>query len=115
MRTYLVLVLFLAIAVPMAIKFGIEHSGAPTGAAAPGPCMLNNNFSSEPLLDRVLPKNLDTLNKPDAFQPALNNQHKPQMVNFEGFQEDTSNRVGQNCQFGQCLPGNQQQPNGGVE
>ena len=111
MKTYILLILLIAIAIPMAIKFGIGHSDLKTASnVGPEPCMINN-FTNDSLQDRMLPKNLDNLKKPDAFQPNLDNHPKDGMVNMDDFQEDTSNRVGQRCEFGLCLPGEQQPGN----
>ncbi len=114
MRTYIILILLIAIAIPMAIKYGIRQTDVKTATGVgQGPCMINNfdNFSESPLQDRILPKNLDNMQKTDAFQQNLDNHPRDGMVNMDGFQEDTSNRVGQNCQFGQCLSGTQQSQN----
>lgn len=111
MRTYILLILLIAIAIPMAIKFGIGHADFKTASnVGPGPCMINN-FTNESLQDRMLPKNLDNIKKPDAFQKEIDNRPKEGMINLEGFQEDTSNRVGQQCEFGLCRPGQQQPQN----
>lgn len=112
MRTYIILILLIAIAIPMAIKFGITHSNVKTASnVAPGPCMINN-FTNDSLQDRMLPKNLDNLKKPGALQPSLDNRPKDEMINMDGFRDDdNTNRVGQNCEFGLCLPGQQQPGN----
>ena len=110
MKTYVVVFLLLAIAIPIAIKYGINHaSDNVTGGA--GPCIINN-FTNDSLQDRHLPNNLDNMSKPDAFQPALDNHPKDGMVNMDGFKEENNaNRVGQKCEFGLCLPGQPQPGN----
>lgn len=108
MKTYVILFLLLAIGIPMLVKYSIDHSADVTGGA--GPCMINN-FTNDSLQDRKLPKNLDNINKTDAFQPSLDNRPKDGMVNMDNFQENSSNRVGQKCEFGMCLPGQQQPGN----
>ncbi len=107
MRTYLILLLLLAIAVPMAIKYGILHEGLKISGCGTGPCLINR-FTDEPLLDRVLPNNLDNMKRVDAFQNELDNHPRDEMINMDGFQQNSQNEnIGQNCQFGMCLPGQQ--------
>lgn len=109
MKTYIVVFLLLAIAIPMAIKYSINHSVIHK-ACDDGPCLINN-FTNDSLQERHLPTNLNQMNKPDAFQPRLDNHPKDGMVDMDGFQEDENNRVGQKCEFGLCLPGQQQPGN----
>ncbi len=111
-RIYVVLVLLLAIAIPMAVKYSINHANVHK-ACNDGPCLINNfsDFSNDPLQERHLPNNLEKMSKPDAFQPNLDNHPKDEMINMDGFQEDSANRVGQKCEFGLCLPGQQQPGN----
>ena len=107
MRTYIILVVLLAICIPMAIKYGIVHEKfIATESCNQGPCLIHN-FTNEPLRDRVLPKNLQNLQKTDAFQPELDNHPHDEMINMDGGQENVQNPQGQNCQFGMCLPGTQ--------
>lgn len=112
MRTYILLILLIAIAIPMAIKFGIGHSELKTAAnVGPGPCMINN-FTNDSLQDRMLPKNLDNLKKPDAFQRELDNHPKDGMVDMDSFEENRGgNRIGEQCEFGLCTPGQEQPQN----
>lgn len=111
MKTYIILILLIAIAIPMAIKFGIGHADFKTASnVGPGPCIINN-FTNDTLQDRMLPKNLDNMHKTDAFQKELDNHPKDGMVNMNGFQKETPNRVGQQCEFGLCIPGQQQPQN----
>lgn len=112
MRTYIILILLIAIAIPMAIKFGIGHANLKTASSVgQGPCIINN-FTDDSLQDRMLPKNLDNLKKPDAFQPGLDNHPKDGMVNMEGFdQKRDTTKIGEQCEFGLCTPGTQQPQN----
>ncbi len=116
MRTYFILFLLLAIGIPLAVKYGITHSGFEVAqGCSDGPCLIHN-FTNEPLQDRVLPKNLENIQKTDAFQPELDNHPRDQMINMDGGQGNLQNNPanGQNCQFGMCLPG-QQAPQGNNE
>lgn len=112
MRTYIILILLIAIAIPMAIKFGIGHANVRTASSVgPGPCIINN-FTDDSLQDRMLPKNLDNLKKPDAFQPGLDNHPKDGMVNMDSFDEKRNpDQIGEQCEFGLCTPGSQQPQN----
>ena len=108
MRTYLMIILFLAIVVPLTIKYFILYGGFKLASGCEqGPCLINR-FVDEPLLDRVLPNNLNNIKRVDAFQHELDNRPKDQMINMDDFQQETqSQAVEQNCQFGMCLPGPQ--------
>lgn len=112
MRTYIILILLIAIAIPMAIKFGIGHANVRTASSVgPGPCIINN-FTNDSLQDRMLPKNLDNMQKTDAFQPNLDNHPKDGMVNMNDFEQNRNpNRIGEKCEFGLCTPGQQQPQN----
>lgn len=105
MKTYFILILLLAISIPMAIKFGIENSEL--RKAENGPCILNLGFPDDtPLKDKLVPNNLENIKKIDAFQNGVSNKPRDGMVEFSNSNEDTSEkRIGQECQFGVCLPG----------
>ena len=109
MKTYIFLIILIAIAIPMVVKYGILNFDWPVVANCDGPCLVTD-FTNDSIEDRVLPNNLKKLERPDAFQNDLDNTPKDHMLNMDGFaQQDTNNNQGQNCQFGQCLP-TQQMP-----
>ena len=109
MKTYIVMLVMLSVSIPLAIKFGVENVELKT--ANTGPCMLNNSvfddspFSGSSLDDKYLPNNIDTYKKTDAFQSELSNNPHEGMVDFEPEQDQPqAGRLGQKCEFGVCLP-----------
>lgn len=125
MRIYIIFLLFLAMIIPMAIKYKIMENELLT--AQTKPCVINFQSDSAPFKTNNLndgwAENLK-INTPTGAASSLNNnfgRENPFSSNIEptsrqqpewGIEsqtnaEDTNvNRVGKTCNFGLCLPGN---------
>ncbi len=74
-----------------------------TGAA----CTATSNWETKPLGQRLVPDNLQDIQRTDAFQPSYRKPYYDMLINTE--QENTAlppqSDYNSNCQFGVCLPG----------
>ncbi len=73
-----------------------------------GVCTASSNWESKPLEQRLIPDNLQEIQRTDAFQPKYFKPYYDELINTE--QENTAglppeNNYNSNCQFGVCLPG----------
>ena len=125
MKIYIVLILFLAMFVPMAIKYRIMENELIT--AQTKPCVINVQSDSEPFKSNNLndgwAENLKIHTQTGAASNLNNNfgRENPFSSNIEpisrqqpewGIDSQTNatdtniKRVGKSCNFGLCLPGN---------
>ncbi len=70
-------------------------------------CTATSNWETKPLGQRLVPDNLQDLQRTDAFQPSYIKPYYDMLINTE--QENTAlppqNEYNSNCQFGVCMPG----------
>ena len=101
MKKIIMLLLFFAIAMPVGAVCSI------TGEACAAPL----NFEANTLQDKLVPNNLQNLQRTDSFQPQIvtpygSNVHTaPPPVT----QSPEASDYDANCQFGNCLPENNEQ------
>ena len=111
MKKYILLILCLSVAVPMGLKFSIESCASLLAGCSGGACLIEDATSS-PVNNKYMPSKLNDLHRIDAFQPKAES-HSPQpIVNMDSPNVmDSSNKLGQDCQFGVCFPGSEQRQN----
>ena len=72
-----------------------------------GACTASSILETPSLEQRLVPDNLEELQKPDAFRPSYITPYYDLLINTE---QNTSslppeNNYNSNCQFGVCMPG----------
>ena len=70
-----------------------------------GACTATSNWESKPLEKRLVPDNLQELQRTDAFLPSYITPYYDMLINTEQDVLPPENNYNSNCQFGVCLPG----------
>ena len=79
-----------------------------------GACTATSNWESKPLEKRLVPDNLQELQRTDAFLPSYITPYYDMLINTETESAlPPENNYNSNCQFGVCMPG--QTTGAGVE
>ena len=125
MKIYIILILFLAMFIPMAIKYRLMENELITAQSKP--CIINLQSDSEPFKSNNLngswSENLKIntqtgaasningdFGKDNPFSPNIEKTSRQQPewgIDSQTNGSDASvKRVGQTCNFGLCLPGN---------
>ena len=66
---------------------------------------VRSNWDSLPLQERVLPNNLQEMQRSNAFQPTYIKPYYNELINTNQDTLVPQNDYNSNCQFGVCLPG----------
>ena len=79
-----------------------------------GACTATSNWETKPLEQRLVPDNLQDIQRTDAFQPSYITPYYDMLLNTEPESAlPPENSYNSNCQFGVCMPG--QTTGAGVE
>lgn len=70
-----------------------------------GACTASSNWESKPLEQRLVPDNLQELQRTDAFRPVYITPYYDMLINTEQDVLPPENNYNSNCQFGVCMPG----------
>ena len=67
---------------------------------------VRSNWESSPLQERVVPNNLQEMQRSNAFQPSYIKPYYNELINTKGnTRVMPQSDYNSNCQFGVCLPG----------
>ena len=100
MKKYILLFIMLAVSIPVFAVCSI------TGGACTA---TTSNWEVKPLEQRLVPDNLQEMQRTDAFQTEYKKPYYDELINTE--EDNTAsvkpqtNDYNSNCQFGVCLPG----------
>lgn len=98
MKKILFTVLFVTFVMPVFAACSLDGSSCST-------------LSAPSLQERYAPNNLNNLQKPDAFSPSYFKPYQDMLINTETNAPTgaaSSQNYNSNCQFGICLPENQE-------
>ena len=70
-----------------------------------GACTATSNWEQKPLEQRLVPDNLQELQRSDAFRPSYITPYYDMLINTEQDVLPPENNYNSNCQFGVCMPG----------
>ncbi len=90
----------------MCLIFGISPVFAACSITG-GACTMSvrSNWDSLPLQERVLPNNLQEMQRSNAFQPTYIKPYYNELINTKQDTLVPQSDYNSNCQFGVCLPG----------